>query len=168
MLLGCNTPASDAEQPVVATVVSSNCAPGSFLKASLYGVIETDIDWSGSELNCENMPRPNAEGVRLRFSGAINEHRLSFIVAMPELRRDQQHVESPSNVTVTVEGSGRFFSTPDLQSCWTDVSEHQVAGDSHHISAQLYCIAPLGEVNGDGAVTITDLVFRSSIDWEKH
>ena len=113
------------------------------------------------------MRRPNNEGVRLRFSGDINDQRLSLIVALPELKRGQVAVESPSNVTITVEGSGRFFSTPDLQSCWTDVRSHKTRNDSNEyaIEAQLFCIAPLGELNGDGAVTISDLAFRSSIDW---
>ncbi len=119
---------------------------------------------------CESMQRPNGAGIRLRFAGDIAGERLAFIIAIPELQRGEAAAELPSNVTATVEGSGRFFSTPNLDSCWTDVdSQTPLPGDndSFAISGTLYCVAPLGELNGDAAVSIPELSFATVVGWDK-
>lgn len=114
------------------------------------------------------MLRPEGEGIRLRFTGNAADSELAIILAMPELRRGVAGNESPTVVTLTVEGSGRFFSTPTLGSCWTDIVTHDRIGDSgerYEVSGTLYCVAPLGEINGDAAISIPELNFRGIIDW---
>lgn len=151
-----------------APVVENTCGENSHLEGALYGGIETNLSWSGSEMACESMSRPNDEGIRLRISGDVLGERLAFIIAMPELRPGQQRVESPSNVTVTVEGSGRFFSTPDLDTCWTEVDSQTAISDAdgeYALSGILFCIAPLGELNGDAAITIPALSFSAVARW---
>jgi len=116
------------------------------------------------------MQRPDGAGIRLRFAGDIAGERLAFIIAIPDMQRGEPAAELPSNVTATVEGSGRFFSTPNLDSCWTDVySQTALSGDndSFAISGTLYCVAPLGEVNGDAAVSIQELSFTTVVKWEE-
>lgn len=116
------------------------------------------------------MQRPGGAGIRLRFSGDVAGERLAIIIAIPDMQRGETAVELPSNVTTTVEGSGRFFSTPDLDSCWTDInSQTAISGDngSYAISGTLYCVTPLGEVNGDAAVSIPELSFTTVVDWEE-
>ncbi len=77
-------------------------------------------------------------------------------------------LESPTVVTLTVEGSGRFFSTPTSRSCWSDIEAQDPVddgGDRYDISGTLYCVTPLGEINGDAAISIPKLEFRGIIDW---
>ena len=64
-------------------------------------------------IQCESMRRPDDRGVRLRFTGEVAGERLAVIIAMPELEPGVTGPEFDSIVTVTVEGSGRFFSTPN-------------------------------------------------------
>ncbi len=112
--------------------------------------------------------RPQGKGARLRFTGPVENEQLAIIVALPDLLIVETAKELPSNVTITVEGSGRFFSTPGLASCWTDIEEQQRRSDDpgrYTIAGNLYCIAPLGELNGDAAVSIAELSFRSIIEW---
>ena len=119
---------------------------------------------------CDSMQRPNGEGVRLRFAGDIAGEQLAIIIAVPDMQRDATAVELPSNVTAIVEGSGRFFSTPDLDSCWTDVdTQTAISGerDSYTISGTLYCVTPLGEVNGDAAISIPELSFTTVLGWKE-
>ena len=145
-----------------------SCSDNSALQTSMYGVIETTIAWSGSDMICENMRRPDGQGIRLRFAGDVAGEQLAFIIALPELRAGQQGVETPANVTATVEGSGRFFTTPDLNSCWTEVrSQTPVPGDSGKVElrGELSCIAALGEVNGDTSVSIPSLSFTTLVEW---
>lgn len=138
------------------------------LTGSLSGAINVELDWSDEELRCESMPRPDSEGVRLRFSGEISGERLAIIIALPALLADASGDGFDSNVTVTVEDSGRFFSTPDLDTCWTDIATNEPLpgqADVHNVVGGLYCVGPMGEINGDAFVDIRDLHFSGIVDW---
>jgi hypothetical protein len=169
-------PLGACEAPAVEETVSKpmvdthGCGNFGALQGALFGSLETSLSWSGSEMICESMLRPNDEGARLRFQGLVGEERLALIIAIPELQRGETATELPSNVTMTVEGSGRFFSTPNLDSCWTDINSHTPAADSEArfaLSGILYCVAPLGEINGDAAVSIPVLTFSTIVDRNK-
>lgn len=116
------------------------------------------------------MQRPDGAGVRLRFAGDAAGDRLAIIIAIPELQRGETAVELPSNVTAIVEGSGRFFSTPNLDACWTDIDSQAAVSDNDDadtISGTLYCVAPLGEVNGAAAISIPELSFTTVVGWQE-
>ncbi len=167
--LGASEPAA-VEQPAPPTAhAGSGCGENGTLLTATFGSVETAVSWSGSQMICESMPRPNGEGVRLRFAGDIAGEKLAIIIAIPGMQAGEAADELPSNVTATVEGSGRFFSTPDLDSCWTDVARQTAlpgAQDSYEVSGTLYCITPLGEVNGDAAVSIPELSFITIVGWK--
>jgi hypothetical protein len=166
-LVACE-PASHAEQAREPVVVDSSCGENGMLATRLFGGITADIEWSADSVRCESMSRPNSAGIRLRFTGAVDDEQLAFIIALPDLEPGQSGKEFASNVTVTVEGSGRFFSNPNMDSCWTDVmSEEQTAADDgrYTLTGTLYCVTPLGELNGDTAVSVTELSFASIVDW---
>lgn len=138
------------------------------MEAALFGSIEANILWATGEMECESMQRPKGEGIRLRFAGELAGEHLVIIIAMPGLKPDEIGVELPSNVTATVEGTGRFFNTPNLDSCWTEVRSQARLGDLTDIRAiegTLFCVAPLGEINGDAAVSIPKLTFSTIVNW---
>ncbi len=156
-------PVLPAPEPVV-----SNCGESGFLSARLSGAIDTELAWSGGSLHCESMLRPDDRGMRLRFSGDVGSERLAIIIAMPELGAGATGPEYDSVVTITVEGSGRFFSTPNLGSCWTEVRTNAPAGNDeglHDVAGALSCVAPLGEFNGTAFIDIQDLQFSGVADW---
>ena len=158
-------PEASTQTPAVA---ASTCGGQGVVQAMLTGAVEAKLDWPDASLRCESMPRPDAEGIRLLFSGLVGDERLAIIIAMPELDADSQAGEFDSNVTVSVEGSGRFFSTPNLDTCWTNVAGIEpIAGQpgAHTIIGSVSCVGPLGEVNGDGFVDIPDFRFRGIADW---
>ena len=170
MLLGAcqEAPDTTAEPQKPEFVVDSGCGDNARLATELYGSIARQIEWSADEIHCESMLRPEGKGVRLRFTGDAADNRLSFILALPELQRGASGLESPTVVTLTVEGSGRFFTTPSLQSCWSDIVTQELiedGGDTYDISGTLYCVAPLGEINGDAAISIPEMAFRGIVDW---
>jgi len=166
----CESPDSEksAEIPLPESAAPSGCGDSGSLETELFGSIETNIRWSGSNMNCENMLRPDNNGVRLRFAGEVAGETLAIIIALPTLQRATATSELPSNVTATVEGSGRFFSTPNLDACWTDI-ESQVTDAANEnifvVTGTLYCVTPLGEVNGEAAVSIPELAFTTLIEW---
>jgi len=117
---------------------------------------------------CESMRRPGGAGVRLRFTGNVGNQQLAIIIAMPGLTSAETSGELPSVVTTMVEGSGRFFSTSNLNACWSDIHNQEALDEQQFlISATLNCIAPLGELNGDSSVSIPELKFRGIVDWSE-
>jgi hypothetical protein len=158
-------PPASTDAPAAAT---STCGGGGFLQAMLTGAIDAKLDWPDAALRCDSMPRPDAEGVRLRFSGLVGDERLGVIIALPDLHADSPSGEFDSNVTVSVEGSGRFFSTPNLDTCWAVVASNEPLADqpgTHSIVGSLSCVGPLGEINGDGFVDIRDFRFSGIANW---
>jgi len=167
--LGACEPAA-VEQPDPPPVLGDSvCGKNGALQTALFGDLETTVDWSGSQMQCESMQRPDAKGIRMRFTGDVAGERLAIIIAVPDMQAGEPATELPSNVTVTVEGSGRFYNTPNLDSCWTDISSQSAmpgARGSYVISGVLYCVSPLGQVNGDAAVSIPELLFSTIVKWD--
>jgi len=152
------------EEPVL------HCGNDGQLSADIYGAITTRLEWNKNELACNGMPRPGGRGARLRFAGIVDdgERHIAIIIAIPELTRDSSGTELESNVTLIEEGNGRFFSTPDLNNCLTDITSLVVLGDSsgrYSISGALYCVSPLPEINGKSSVSIPELHFSGLMDW---
>jgi hypothetical protein len=163
----CESSTSEEALPLPQAVERS-CGDDGAVQAALFGSIETSIDWASDEMECESMRRPAGKGVRLRFVGEVSGERLAIIIALPDLEPGTDAVEVASNVTFSIEGSGRFFSTPNLDSCWTEIrSQIELAGehDAFGTEGTLFCITPLGEINGDSAVSIPELEFRTIIRW---
>lgn len=148
---------------------ANGCIPSGRFVTELYGALAGRIDWREDALTCEGMRRPEGRGARLRFAGTAGETplELAIIISVPDLPRGGTGSELPSNVTIIEEGNGRFFSTSDVDSCWTDVRRQQPLGDARFaIEGRLYCIAPLAEVNGVASVTLNELEFTGVVDWE--
>ena len=158
-------PAALPDKPEPTT---STCGGKGVLQAILSGAIGAKLDWPDEALHCESMPRPGAEGVRLRLSGEVGEERLAIIIAMPALNPGETGNEFDSNVTISVEGSGRFFSAPNLGTCWSDIAVNEPieeGSDTYNVLGELTCVAPLGEINGDGFVDIQLLRFSGIANW---
>ena len=167
MVMAC-TPQDESITAVAAAPAESGCGEIGALDAALFGGIETELHWTADDMECASMQRPGGEGVRLRFAGKVSGEVLAIIIAMPQLNPDETGLEIPSNVTATVEGSGRFFSTPNLDSCWTEVSRQSPLDGREHaraVTGTLFCVTPLGEINGDAAVSIPKLSFSTIADW---
>lgn len=155
---------ADTPQPEI----ESTCGEVGVLQGMLSGAINATLDWPDSALLCESMPRPDGEGVRIRLSGDVAGERLAIIIAMPDLDAGETGPEFDSNITVSVEGSGRFFSTPNLDTCWTSVATNKALegnAGTHNVIGSLTCVGPLGEINGDGFVDIRDFTFSGIANW---
>jgi len=152
------------EEPIL------HCGNDGQLSTEIYGAITTRLEWNKNDLECSGMPRPNGRGARLRFAGITGgeERHIAIIVALPDLVRDARGDEFKSNVTLIEEGQGRFFSTPDIDNCLTDITSLVAlddSGDRYSISGVLYCLSPLPQVNGASSVSIPELRFSGLIDW---
>ena len=138
------------------------------MRAGLAGALAADIDWSDANLRCESMRRPDDRGVRLRLSGDVRGERLAFIIALPDLAAGETGAGFDGVVTITVEGSARFFSTPNLGACWADIETNTPIDDPdglHVVAGILDCVGPLGEFNGDAYVDLRVVRFSGIGDW---
>lgn len=181
LLLGLASVGCGGAQPGRSTTTVTECVPGGELVASVYGHREAELDWRGSELDCEGMRRPRGQGARLRFEGpvpAIDEGpvpgnhgeaaRLAFIIALPELAEGQTGSELPAGVTLMEVDEGRFFSSPEQAGCWADVERHErLESGDWRIGGIVYCVSPLAEINGASSISIRDLRFTGRLDWSE-
>jgi hypothetical protein len=171
LLVACGdepAPAEVAAAAAAAEPVKSTCSKESFLRARLSGALTADVDWPNASLRCESMRRPDDRGVRLRLSGEVRGEHLAFIIALPDLGAGETGASFDSVVTITVEGSARFFSTPSLGTCWADIETNMPLADpggSHIVAGKVDCVGPLGEFNGDAYVDLRDLQFSGVGDW---
>jgi len=161
----------------VAAAATTRCVTGGRLATEIYGGIRASLDWQSGDLHCEGMPRPNGAGARLRFSGPASPaeagRHLAFIFGLPDLQRGQTGDEMPTNVTVIEEDAGRFFSSRDTTTCWTDIDRQDTvqaggddaSSDDYLISGVLYCVAPLAELHGNASLRIADLRFVGRLNW---
>ncbi len=156
-----------------ADVTPSACADSGFLSTEVHGAINTAFDWRGPDLTCEGMPRPEGNGARLRFAGLTGDaaapQTVAFILGIPDLEEGETGSELPTNVTLTAEGTGRFFSTQDTDGCWTDVDEQVSVGREssrrYLIRGTVYCVAPLRELNGTSSISFSELEFSGRLSW---
>lgn len=149
-----------------AAEIAADCDDGAFLSGRVLGAVTADLGEPAGPLACTGGPRPDGEGARLRFAredGAGTG--LALIIAMPGLGRDTTGPDLEANVTLILEGEARFFSTQSRETCWADVVENAPVGDDRFaVAGELYCIAPLAEVNGDASVTLDGIAFRGFVD----
>jgi hypothetical protein len=150
------------------SALESTCGNVGSLVGTLSGAINVELNWLDDELRCESMLRPDSGGVRLRFSAEVSGERLAIIMALPALDAGATGDGFDSNVTLTVENSGRFFSTPNLDTCWADIAKNEPLpprAGTFIVAGSLSCVAPLGEVNGDAFVDVRDLRFSGVAVW---
>ena len=100
--LGACGPAAVEQSAPSPALVGSGCGENGALQTALFGSLETTVSWSGSEMICESMLRPDGQGIRLRFAGDVAGERLAIIIAVPSLVSREPAAGLPSNVTITV------------------------------------------------------------------
>jgi hypothetical protein len=145
----------------------ATCVDDARLSGELFGAVAGRIDWI-DDVRCAGMPRPQGEGARLRFAGPhpSGDGTLAMILSLPDYERGAVRHELPTRLTVIEEGAGRFFATTDDESCWADILDAEaIDADRDRARGRMYCIRPLGEVNGSSAVTLSEFEFVGLIDW---
>jgi len=161
--------ACGAEEPLVVEddPVGAHACPdddGS-LALTLYGQNQRTIDWRGADLRCAGMPRPDGQGVRLRFSNANQEDSLAMVLGLDTAAVG---AETGANVTLILEDSGRFFSSLKADNCRARVDTYTAVSPTNpvrRLAGLAWCVSPLREVNGDGEITLGDIEFKGFVPW---
>ncbi|MFM1887262.1 MAG: hypothetical protein RL026_2419 [Pseudomonadota bacterium] len=147
-------PLAHAAAPAATTRCAS--AAANTLKASLRGGLQADLDWAGDAIDCELSPRPEGQGWRLTLAGPLagaGGHRLRLVLGIDAAPPLGSANALPLNLTLIVEGQGRFYATRGNDKCTVDAL-HRTAG---HLTLAGFCTGPATRADGASRVLLTAL-----------
>ena len=159
----------------------ASCLPGErgYLRASLRGAIESDLDWRGALLQCEGGARPDGRGLRVSFLGPAdgNGHRLRVVFGIAAVPGQARTTAVATNVTVIVEGEQRLYATRGDERCAIDavVQEPLPLADAsgaapavreYRVAARGYCIDPATMLDGSARLYINRFDFAGLARFE--
>jgi hypothetical protein len=170
------------------------CLPGErgYLRASLRGALDAELDWRGDALQCEGGARPDRRGLRVSFAGPADAQgrqlRLVFGIAAPP---GVNAGRTPTNVTVIIEGQGRLYATQGDDKCTIEslvqepvplaalpeptqqppatpnpAAQLPVSTHLYRVAARGYCIDPAATLDGSGHLYINRFDFAGSAHFE--
>jgi len=142
-----------------------------FLRARLDGALELKLDWENDGTQCEGMPRPDNNGVRVRFSRAIDggKRRLVIVFGIAGLSESSSGHALPANVTIIEEGLARVYSTLGDDKCTVDDVKQQLItpwrkeSRTYRVSGRGFCVQPARAVGGDATVLMSTFDFAGQV-----
>jgi len=138
-----------------------------YLKGELYGALRRSLDWSGEDMLCDGMSRPEGRGIRLVFSEQVDPDipGLVIVVGIADARLGAPEEELEANVTIIDQLGGRFYSTQEEPRCWTRLTTQlRLTGtveESWRLDGRLYCASALAALVGPGSVTLDDIEYST-------
>jgi len=163
------------------------CLPGErgFLRASLHGAIDAELDWRGAALQCEGGARPEGHGLRVSFLGPQDAHgsRLRLVFGIDAQTGLGLSRSAPTNVTVILEGRNRLYATQGDDKCTIESlvqqavapvgtvapAEHSASAGAariYRVAARGYCIDPAATLDGTERLYINRFDFAGVARFE--
>ena len=162
------------------------CLPGErgYLRASMRGAIESELDWRGASIQCDGGARPNGRGLRVSFLGPADAmgHRLRLVFGIAATPGAAKSATAPTNVTVIVEGEDRVYATRGDERCAIDAMVQEplptdmpadrtlpaghISGHIYRVAARGYCIDPATLLDGSARLYINRFDFAGQARFE--
>jgi hypothetical protein len=163
-------------QAAPAASQASNCLPGDrgYLRASLRGALDADLDWRAADLQCEGGARPDTQGLRVSFAGPGGPPgtKLRIVIGIAARPGLATAANLPTNVTVIVEGQDRLYATQGYEKCRVESLQQQplaadsVEGRAYRIAARGYCVDPAATLDGSDRLYINRFDFAGLARFE--
>jgi hypothetical protein len=142
-----------------------------FLRARLDGALQTKLDWDNPGTQCEGMPRPDGNGVRLSFSRALEggDRRLVIVFGIAGLSESSSGRVLPANVTIIEEGRARIYGTQGDDKCTVDDLKQQLItpwrkeSRTYRVSGRGFCLQPAIAVGGEDRVLMSTFDFAGQV-----
>jgi hypothetical protein len=142
-----------------------------FLRARLDGALELRLNWDNADTQCEGMPRPDGNGVRLSFSRVLegSDRRLVIVFGIAGLSESSSGHALPVNVTIIEEGRARVYGTMGDDKCTVDdLTQHLITpwreeSRTYRVSGRGFCTQPARAVGGDASVLMTTFDFAGQV-----
>ena len=187
-------PEGVALRPSAAPYERATCLPGErgYLRASLRGAIDADLDWRGAGLECEGGARPDHGGLRVSFRGPVDlqGRRLRIVFGLAVPPGTARSRMAPTNITVIVEGRNALYATQGEDKCTVEALVQQPlaavpalagppgdptpasgtpASSSHfyRVAARGYCIDPASTLDGSGRLYINRFDFAGLAQFDE-
>jgi hypothetical protein len=147
------------------------CVPASEgqLRARLQGDLDAEIDWSPPSPQCRGGIRPAGDGVRLVYKGDVSGlGPLLVVIGLGPIGPGQQATNVPVNLTLVLEGAGRFYATQGEGRCaMDDVRQVAIGADGHsfRLTGRGYCTQPARAVGAEGAVLVPRFDVDAIVDY---
>ncbi len=165
------SPAEEKEE-----AVPTGCLPSGdgFLRARLDGALELRLDWKNDGLQCEGMPRPEGNGIRVSFSRALDTdgRRLLIVFGIAGLSESSSGRALPANLTIVEEGGAQVFGTLGDDKCVLDnVSQQLITpwrreSRTYRVSGRGFCMQPARAVGGEAGVLMSSFDFAGQVRYE--
>ncbi len=157
---------------------ASSCLPGErgYLRVGLRGALDRDLDWRGTQLQCEGGARPAGHGLRVSFAGSSNAagQRLRIVFGISVAPGAPSAGHLPTNVTVIVEGENRLYATQGEDKCQVEsmvqealpVSAGSPGNHDYRIAARGFCVDPATTLDGSARLYINRFDFAGIARFE--
>jgi hypothetical protein len=168
--------ALEGPSPASAAESSAGClaSRNGYLRASIRGALDLDLDWRNAEVACEGGARPENRGIRVSFAGPLRAdgRRLRLVFGISNATEGRSDRALPTNVTVIFEGEKRIFATRGDDKCTVDELLQERIGDLsgasrlYRVVARGFCIAPATSVDHRERIVISRFDFAGRVVYE--
>jgi len=135
-------------------------------------MLETELAWGNTDLQCTGAVRPTDQGIRMRFVGQTPQgEQLAIVIGIARLREGKSAKALPVNVTLIREGLGEFYGTQGDDKCMLDqVTQHPLVGIPsrarlYRVVARGFCVEPARAVRGGGSILISRFDYAGRVDF---
>lgn len=155
--------------------VTRDCLPSGngFFRARLDGALQKRLDWENSGTQCEGMPRPDGNGIRLSFHRTTGpDSNLLIVLGIAGLSESSSGRALPVNVTIIEEGSSRVFGTLGDDRCTIDelrqdlITPWRPDTRSYRVTGRGFCTEPASAVSGTDTVLMSTFDFSGIVTFE--
>jgi hypothetical protein len=183
LLMGCGArvpaeaanPVPAVDPPAKGTAAPCLPAGSAYLRASLRGAINADLDWPDAQISCAGSARPDGSGLRLTLAGPLPPvapgqpaRRLRFVFGIVSAAPGAPEQALPTNVTAIIEGGQQAFATLGDDKCTTDrLQRGPVEGGLQRIEARGFCTGPAATLDGSTRLLISTFDFAASLSTEE-
>jgi hypothetical protein len=182
LLTGCGDRPATQATGAGAPGASTGCLAGGagYLRASLRGAINADLDWRDGDMSCEGSLRPDGSGLRITIAGPLADptagggppRRLRFLFGIDATGPDGPDHALATNVTAIVEGGQQLYATQGSGKCTTDAL-HRATPDAakparQRIDARGFCTGPASSLDGSARVLVSRFDFAAALTAEEH
>jgi len=171
--LGAATSLAVAADPGTPAAAAHGCLPtgNGYLRASIRGALNLDVDWKNGEIECEGGLRPDGSGLRISFAGPQHQdgRRLRLVFGVESVREGRSGSELPTNLTVIFEGEDRLFATRGDDHCTVDTLAQERVGAlggsqrTYRVVARGFCVAPASTLDERARILVSRFDFAGAV-----
>jgi hypothetical protein len=144
-----------------------------YLRASIRGALDLDVDWKNGEIECEGGLRPDGSALRISFAGPqhADGRRLRLVFGVESVREGRSGSELPTNLTVIFEGEDRLFATRGDDHCTVDTLTQERLGAlggsqrNYRVVARGFCVAPASTLDDRARILVRHFDFAGAVSF---